>query len=508
MTDRTSITHTVEYPILPAGSPLARDTDGDGVPDNEENPGEEQMEEVLMASASTGTAPGTTIEVPTGYRVTLGDIARRNSHGQAQLGVNATDPLIPDGTDLPGNYGNEGIFEFNVYLPQGANTAFISIPLVKALNENKGYVKYTIDKEWKSFDTSDGNAYYSAPGSVSGGVVTCPSPVNPSSGRTLWWDGDPENKNMLLAGHQCVLLVITDGGPNDADGQLNGIIVDPGAPGTAPPRDLLAIDDSAIAETAVENDDSGQQFIGIYPAGTTATDIITEVDVTLGTSTITQIVLSITGSNIDADTVEVMPSAINSSPFTRTENVLSNGNEFIFSSGTGVAIDVAESFLKSLEFGINSDEPTGPVTLELSIRGSEGAATTETATRPITEENDPVEVIGLADGAEFTVLARDLEGTGTVTIIGPDSVANPSIMVTVNGGGDDSDITFPPSEINPATFNVPTAADSNVMETVTLSGNVTGEAFTLSISQSNAELAEANLITTLSFSDGRGSTVH
>ena len=66
--DGASITHTVEYPILPAGSPLARDTDGDGVPDNEENPGEEQMEEVLLASASTGTAPGTTIEVPFGYR--------------------------------------------------------------------------------------------------------------------------------------------------------------------------------------------------------------------------------------------------------------------------------------------------------------------------------------------------------------------------------------------------------------------------------------------------------
>ena len=44
---------------------------------------------------------------------------------------------------------------------------------------------------------------------------------------------------MLLAGHQCVLLVITDGGRdsdgqllyNDADRQLNGIVVDPGAPG-------------------------------------------------------------------------------------------------------------------------------------------------------------------------------------------------------------------------------------------------------------------------------------
>ena len=473
----------VIYPILSRGILPQTDSDNDGVPDTIEmaNSNDPNAEEILLASASTGTAPGTTIEVPFGYRVTLGDIARRNSHHQAQL----DDSLIPDRDGLPRNYNDEGVFEFNVYLPQGVNTAYVSIPLATTLNENKEYVKYTTDG-WKSFITSDGNAYYSAPGSVSGGVVTCPSPVNPSSGITQWGD----RENILLRGHQCVLLVIKDAQlVNDADGQLNGIIVDPGAPGTAPPRDLLAIDDSAIAETAVENDGSGQQFIGIYPAGTTATDIITEVGVTSGTFTITQIELSIIG--IDADTAVVM----HNNSFTRESG--QTGNEFTFdsSNSNGAAIDVAENFLKSLEFGIDNDEPTGPVTLELSIRGSEGAATTETTTRTIIEENDPVEVDDrLPKGAEFQVQVSDLVGTGTFDIV----------TVTVNDGGDDSGITF---EINPVTFNVPTAADSNVTETLTLSGNVTGEAFTLSISQSNAELAEANLITTLTFDDSRSSSV-
>ena len=131
-----------------------------------------------------------------------------------------------------------------------------------------------------------------------------------------------------------------------------------------------------------------------------------------------------------------------------------------------------------------------------------GLEETVMADRTITEENDPVEVVGLAEGAEFTVLARALEGTGTVTIIGPNTVATPSITVTVNDGGDDSGITFPPSEINPATFDVPTAADSNVTGTLTLRGKVTGEDFTLNVS-SNVELAATNVMTTLTFSDGR-----
>ena len=63
--------------------------------------------------------------------------------------------------------------------------------------------------------------------------MTCPQPVNPSSGITQWGN----QRNILLKGHRCVLLVITDQPgyrPNDNDGELNGIIVDPGAPGGLP----------------------------------------------------------------------------------------------------------------------------------------------------------------------------------------------------------------------------------------------------------------------------------
>ena len=242
------ITHTVVYPILPAGTaPLSDREDNDGVPDSRSSGGvgdSDDFEEILLSSR-TDTIVFQTIKVLFG-RVTLGNIARRDSHGQARLGLERNDPLIPDGNGLPVNYNDEGVFEFDVYLPANTNTAFISIPLAKVLNENKGYVKYTTDGGWIPFistdnpstpEPDDGDAYYSAPGIpvIGSDLFTCPFPVNPFSGITQWgkW------KNELVKGHGCILLVIRDNQPddivnNDIDEQLNGIIVNPGAPGGFP----------------------------------------------------------------------------------------------------------------------------------------------------------------------------------------------------------------------------------------------------------------------------------
>ena len=236
------ITHTMDYPILPAGTTLRADSDNDGVPDNSVN-GTPIFDNTLLSDRLDERA-FTTIVVPSGYRVTLGNFARRNGENdpennpaQAQLGRMETDPILrseDEGIGVPpSGYNNEGVFEFDVYLPVNTNTAFISIPLATTLNENKGYVKYTTDGGWKNFipstSTSTGDAYYSAPGFpiIGSDRVTCPQSVNPSSGITQWGN----QRNTLVKGHRCVLLVITDNGDNDNDGELNGIIVDPGAPG-------------------------------------------------------------------------------------------------------------------------------------------------------------------------------------------------------------------------------------------------------------------------------------
>ena len=61
----------------------------------------------------------------------------------------------------------------------------------------------------------ESNRVESAPGSNG----SCPAP------------GDTAYRPGLQEGHYCVQLSIQDGGPNDADGLLNGVIRDPGGVG-------------------------------------------------------------------------------------------------------------------------------------------------------------------------------------------------------------------------------------------------------------------------------------
>ena len=241
-------THMEPYPILPFGSTPEVDDDNDGVPDNNDgggmddplDPVDDDGDSTLLSDRDTRA----TIEVR-GGRISLGNNARRVGHDQAQLDLDGSGPNKDVAGDIgppmtPPGYDNEGVFEFTVYLPANTNTAYISIPLLKQLEEDKVYYKY-IDGVWDLFETDDGDlntlddpndgddAYYSAP--INSDGVTCPPPaLGPQ------WESP---KNELSEGHECVLLVIKDFQPeipgnfNDSDGQLNGIIVDPGAPGTA-----------------------------------------------------------------------------------------------------------------------------------------------------------------------------------------------------------------------------------------------------------------------------------
>ena len=93
-----------------------------------------------------------------------------------------------------------------------------------------------------------------------------------------------------------------------------------------------------------------QEYTRILVDG--SANLIEEVGVSENTFSITQIVLTITGGNGDA----VVTHANN--PFA-TPSSAGNG-EFTFGdTGSGVTIAAAETFIKSLRFGINNDEPTG-----------------------------------------------------------------------------------------------------------------------------------------------------
>ncbi|TLX49745.1 hypothetical protein CWC31_14850 [Pseudoalteromonas ruthenica] len=92
----------------------------------------------------------------------------------------------------------------------GAAVDFV-LPQRQPLPQNALYRKY-INDQWQDLHTQGDDAVASALGSKG----YCPAP-----GSELWQPG-------LTAGHWCVQLTLTDGGANDADGIINGSIVDPG----------------------------------------------------------------------------------------------------------------------------------------------------------------------------------------------------------------------------------------------------------------------------------------
>ena len=283
--------------------------------------------------------------------------------------------------------------------------------------------------------------------------------------------------------------------------------------------DIGGVDSSVIAETAVELEGGVQQFIEVYPAGTDSADILTEVGVLPGTFSIEQIMLTVTVSNgvvVVTDDVTNDGTDDGKVIIRNGENVVTgsgsfsvsiNGNEFTFDGGTGVAIEDAEAFLELLQFGIVSDEPTGPVDLALTaaairtVGTGPEAADTETANRAITVEDDPIELVGLADGESFTLQNSEVEADATITID----------LSRANDGGDDSGIML----INPTTttFSRPTAENLNVMGTLTLSslfeplsglsGSPEGRV-TLTVN-SDVLLAPTSVVTDLIFSAGRES---
>ena len=274
------------------------------------------------------------------------------------------------------------------------------------------------------------------------------------------------------------------------------------------------LDDSAILEMTVENDLDGlgeQQFVGIYPAGTDATEIITAEGGDEAEFTITGIELTITGANGDVMLRDG-----------RDNSAVDIANVDI---GSGVIGDV-EAFLGSLQFGFNNDEPTGfptgvatpsdpipsndeaVVTVALAITYDDTTAPSdpdreaeETVTRTIDEENDPV-------FATVSVVPS-VQNTNTLLLGGGFEIATG----TAHDGRDDSGIARDNSGLSvlingtasPLTIPSLTAADGGV-GALTLTGSLVGENFTLNATSSGVELEEQEVSVTLSFSDGRSPT--
>ena len=135
-------------------------------------------------------------------RVTMTDIRNHGSGGGPAANVDDARYHYP-----------LGIFDFEVRrFSTPDDTARVVIPLPEPLPAGALWRKYLADLGWQDFAEDAGNALASAAGEP--GV--CPEPDS-----DRYTDG-------LTAGHHCVQLTLEDGGPNDADGERNGTIVDPG----------------------------------------------------------------------------------------------------------------------------------------------------------------------------------------------------------------------------------------------------------------------------------------
>ncbi len=175
------------------------DTDGNGIP--------AYIDPYTDPSAlpnETGK-PSTTVPLETdaGLSLRLGTTALETAQNGAL--IPASSITGSGATDTAVNVG--GLFDFEVSGLAPGGTAQIVLPLQTALRDGAVYREYT-GTGWQNF-VSDSSDSVASAFSVNG---VCPGPNS-----TSWAPG-------LNPFAQCVRLTVQDGGPNDADGVVNGVI--------------------------------------------------------------------------------------------------------------------------------------------------------------------------------------------------------------------------------------------------------------------------------------------
>jgi len=208
------------------------DTDGDGIVDYLDNDSNTERLPIVDSSEP--------MQTETGIQMALGALsgATSNSNGAGMTTEELAKIIesIPGAADIQDAHFEPvtPILDFTLSgLNQVGQTVAVVVPLSAGaqLPEGAQYRKYSVAQGWFNFVEDANNSIASAPLSVDG---NCPAPE--STAYTLG----------LTAGDNCMLLRIEDGGANDADGQANGVIEDPGVIVTEVPNQAPV----AVADTA------------------------------------------------------------------------------------------------------------------------------------------------------------------------------------------------------------------------------------------------------------------
>ncbi|MBQ4845346.1 ExeM/NucH family extracellular endonuclease [Pseudoalteromonas sp. MMG005] len=236
-----SDTQSVYFKVVAAAPALdaSKDSDGDMINDALEGFADDDRDGIPnyldpidapchVLPTNTSDWQAGLIEVEAGVCISLGSA----SLGSASAAL--TDEQIQNSPQISidetmVNHG--GIFDFVANIASGMQQVKIVLPLQSAIPANALYRKFLPEQEWVTFVSEGGNELHSAPGQQG----YCPA-VNDGN----WQPG-------LVEGAWCVRLTLVDGGQYDADGVVNGKVVDPGGVGVVLNNNAapVAIDDKA-----------------------------------------------------------------------------------------------------------------------------------------------------------------------------------------------------------------------------------------------------------------------
>lgn len=214
----TDSNFTISVNVLISATSIGADKDGDGISDDKDR-SEESNVIPVDADVNDRAAisdPGTTL--------VLGDAA--NASGKAGILLSEESLAQSSGADDPDNDYPMGIFDFEVQdLSVPGSSVRVVVPLPAPIPADARMTKYTEGNGWTEFVSDEANGYASA--FAEGGAC-------PDVGSDVYVDG-------LIEGDTCLQLIMQDGGPNDADGELNGVLVDPSGIAVATPVKAVSV---------------------------------------------------------------------------------------------------------------------------------------------------------------------------------------------------------------------------------------------------------------------------
>ncbi len=181
------------------------DTDDDGIPDYLDN-----ISAVNVLPEQANQTDSYLLECDPGVRCRVGQFALQGNGGGAR--VEQAELLSQGAANDTAYEYSSGIFDFEIHdLPSLGQSVKVVLPQTSAVPGDAIYRKFIADS-WEDFVIDANNEVHS----TAGNPGYCPPP------------GDDSWQTGLTEGDYCVQLTIEDGGPNDADGLVNGSVEDPG----------------------------------------------------------------------------------------------------------------------------------------------------------------------------------------------------------------------------------------------------------------------------------------